>query len=108
MDICGPIQPESLGGRIFEEILCAAPKVTRICVASSEGLREPKLKRIRVDNAKEFQAEAFKRFCADNGIKHESIVPYCPASNGVVERAHSVLLSLARSMLMDADLPSNF
>ena len=43
------------------------------------------------DNGPQFTSKMFKDFCKSEGIKHVTSAPYCPQSNGVVERFHRTL-----------------
>jgi transposase InsO family protein len=66
-----------------------------------------KLKVLRLDNAGEFKAiedELRTKF----GIRIEWTTPYTPEQNGVSERLNRTLISLARAMLIDAQLPYKF
>ena len=44
-------------------------------------------KSIRSDGGPQFRGEAFKTYCKDNGILHETSSPYNPESNGLAEAA---------------------
>ena len=44
-------------------------------------------KSIRSDGGLQFRGEAFKTYCKDNGILHETSSPYYPESNGLAEAA---------------------
>ena len=67
-----------------------------------------KLKILRSDSGTEYLSNEFKRFLADNGIKHELSVPYTPQQNGVAERMNRTLLEMTRSMLHHKDIPEHF
>ena len=64
-----------------------------------------KVKRIRSDNCTEFTSRKFKSLLRQNSIKHETSAPYSPHQNGTVERAWRSLFSMARCMLLEANLP---
>ena len=63
-----------------------------------------KIKVARFDNAKEFKALG-KTLTEEFGIHCEFTVPYYPEQNGIAERLNRTLVSIARSMLLDANLP---
>ncbi len=44
-------------------------------------------KSIRSGGTPQFRGEAFKAYCKDNGILHETSSPYNPESNGLAEAA---------------------
>ena len=64
-----------------------------------------RVKRIRSDNGTEFTSRKFRSLLRINSIKHETSVPYSPHQNGTVERAWRSLFSMARCMLLEANLP---
>jgi hypothetical protein len=62
------------------------------------------IKTIRLDNALEFKALG-KTLTDDFKIHCEFTVPYTPEQNGIAERLNRTLVTMARSMLLDANLP---
>ena len=54
---------------------------------------------LRSDNGGEYTSKDFERYLQDNGIKHQTTVPYSPQQNGVVERMNITLLNMVRSMM---------
>ena len=66
------------------------------------------IKVIRSDNGTEFLSNSFQSFCKDNGIIHQTTVPYNPQQNGRAERLNGVLISTATSLLEDAKLSRRF
>ncbi len=73
-----------------------------------ERLLDLKIAILRVDNAPEYVEGSFERFCLEAGISYEKIVPGAPPQNGMAERSMLTLASMARAMLIDADLPDYF
>ena len=67
-----------------------------------------KVKCLRSDNGGEYIDNAFKKYCADNGIKMEKTIPGNPQQNGVAERMNMTLNERARSMRLHAGLPKMF
>ena len=66
-----------------------------------------KIKAVRCDNASEYKALG-DLFLRDYGIQFEYTTPYTPEQNGVAERLNRSLITMARSMLLDAKLPIRF
>ena len=64
------------------------------------------MKTVRLDNAAEFRA--LGDFLAPYGVQFEYTTAYTPEQNGVSERLNRSLVTIARSMLLDAKLPSKF
>ncbi|GKB47607.1 putative RNA-directed DNA polymerase [Tanacetum coccineum] len=58
------------------------------------------VKAFRSDNGGEFVNQKFSKFCAENGIIHQTTCAYTPQQNGIVERKHRHLLNVARSLLL--------
>jgi hypothetical protein len=65
-----------------------------------------KVKRMRMDNAKEFLKLA--KWAEKKGIVAELTSPYTPEQNGVAERANRTLLTIVRALLFDSGLPKVF
>eukprot|EP00794_Sanderia_malayensis_P002120 gene2120-2405_t len=85
---CGPMQSESIGGM-------------RYFVTFTDDYS-------RTDNGGEYMSKEFDEYLRNNGFRHESIVPYSPQKNGVVERLHCTLCEKTRSMLAHAALPKKY
>ena len=66
------------------------------------------IKVIRSDNGTEFLSNSFQSFCKDNGIIHQTTVPYNPQQNNRAERLNGVLISTTTSLLEDAKLSRRF
>ena len=60
---------------------------------------------IRADQGTEFVNEALKNWCHSQGIELQVTAPYSPSQNGVAERMNRMLVELAHTMLMAAQLP---
>lgn len=54
---------------------------------------------LRIDNEGEYTSKSFEQYLRDNGIKHQTIIPYNPQQNGVAERMNRTLLNMVRSMM---------
>jgi len=63
------------------------------------------IRRIRLDNGREYGGNAFLEYCKEEGIMIESTVAYTPEQNGAAERNQAVILMKARTMLYESRLP---
>lgn len=122
-DICGPLQTPSLGGaRYFatfiddktrhidvvflkarSEILSAFKKY-QLRVERETGR---KIIKLRTDNAKEYTSHNFSQYLEKEGISRQLSVEYTPQQNGVAERANRTLVEMARTMLLESNLPKS-
>ena len=50
---------------------------------------------IRSDHGSEFQNKKFEKFCNENGISHNFLVPRTPQQNRMVERKNRTLEEMA-------------
>ena len=66
-----------------------------------------RIKNVRCDNISEYKALA-ARFGKNYGIRFEFTTTYTPEQNGVSERLNRSLVTTARTMLADANLPACF
>lgn len=60
------------------------------------------------DNGGEYMNKKLKRFCNQEGIEHDSSIPYNKQSNGLAERFNRTIVEKAHSMLIHAMLPNKF
>ena len=63
---------------------------------------------LRVDNAPELTRGNMEEYCKTQGITYEKTIPDSPPQNGVAERTNLTIASMARAMLIDADLSDYF
>ena len=54
---------------------------------------------LRSDNGGEYTSKDFERYLQDNGIKHQTTIPYSAQQNGVTESMNRTLLNMVRSMM---------
>jgi hypothetical protein len=66
------------------------------------------IKILRVDNAPELILGQMAEYCKAQGISYEKTVPDSPPQNGVAERSNLTICSMARAMLLDANLRDYF
>ncbi|MBW0572671.1 hypothetical protein O181_112386, partial [Austropuccinia psidii MF-1] len=77
-------------------------------IAQFERLTSKKIKRLQSDNGGEFNSRVMEEFLRKEGIVHEKTIPYDHHQNGKIERTNRTLAEAARSMLIQAKLPTNF
>ena len=120
-DICGLIQPSTVGGRRYYFLLI--DDYSRLMWVAFlkeksdeyqsfkkfknlvESESEEHVKCFRTDRGGEFSLEDFNAYCEENGIKRQLTAPYSPQQNGVVERKNRTIMSCVRSMLQEKKLP---
>ncbi|KAK0597388.1 hypothetical protein LWI29_024823 [Acer saccharum] len=126
MDLMGPMQTESLGGKRYifvcvddfsrftwtyflREKSETFDKFKMLCTKLQNEMNSNirSIKRIRSDHGREFENATFETFCNGLGISHEFSAPRTPQQNGVVERKNRVLQEMARVMLLSNNVPRN-
>ncbi|XP_045792093.1 uncharacterized protein LOC123886861 [Trifolium pratense] len=124
MDLMGPIQVESLGGKRYAYVVVddfsrytwinfsreksETFDVFKDLCAQLQREKDNVVLRIRSDHGKEFENSKFSDFCASEGIVHEFSSPITPQQNGVAERKNRTLKESARVMLHAKKLPYMF
>ena len=71
-------------------------------------VKKAKVVSLRSDNGTEFRNAILSSFCKDNGISQQFSAARTPQQNGVVERKNRTLIEAARTMLLDAKMPTCF
>jgi transposase InsO family protein len=126
-DLCGPFSVSSIAGNRYfilyiddysrmswiyflrskaSKVVTKAFREFKATVENAFGLR---IRRFRCDNGRgEYSNEAFRTILSDNGITFEPCAPYTQSQNGVNERRIRTTVEMARSMLYDSGLGSNF
>ncbi|KAK0583521.1 hypothetical protein LWI29_037786 [Acer saccharum] len=126
MDLMGPMQTESLGGKRYifvcvddfsrftwtyflREKSETFDKFKMLCTKLQNEMNSNirSIKRIRSDHGREFENASFESYCDSLGISHEFSAPRTPQQNGVVERKNRVLQEMARVMLLSNNVPRN-
>ncbi|KAI5324312.1 hypothetical protein L3X38_033385 [Prunus dulcis] len=121
MDLCGPMQNESLAGNKY--FLLLIDDFTRMIWVyflryKSDALNNfrkfksmvelqsgYKVKCVRSDRGGEFSSSEFNKLCEDAGIQRQFSMAYTPQQNGVVERKNRTVVEMAKAMLHEKELP---
>jgi hypothetical protein len=122
-DICGPL-PNSYGNFSYYILFvdCYSRFISLFLMktrnealslfiqfkTTAETFSGSKIKLLRVDNAPELVLGQMETFCKAQGITYEKTVPDSPPQNGVAERSNLTICSMARAMLLDANLRDFF
>jgi hypothetical protein len=85
-----------------------APSLFAQFKAAAENHCREKIATLRVDNAPKLVQGQMNTYCKAHGIAYEKTVPDSPPQNGVAERTNLTICSMARAMLIDADLRDYF
>ena len=120
-DVWGPARTESIGGyRYFITFTDAKTRRTMTYFGKTKNIVLEKfryyksfvetqtgkrLKKLRVDNGKEYVNKAMEDYLQEEGILLETTAPYSPAQNGIAERLNRTLVERARAMLIAKSLP---
>ena len=75
---------------------------------TAEKFTGENIKLLRVDNAPELIQGQMQNYCKTQGIIYEKTVPDSPPQNGVAECTNLTICSMARAMLIDANLRDYF
>lgn len=70
--------------------------------------RGHRVKRVRLDRAKEFISEEIQEFCLDRGIVLEPSASYAHEQNGRAERTQRTVRGMASTILIESGLPEGF
>jgi hypothetical protein len=126
MDLWGPAQTTGVGGKNWLMHLLdghvAGPRVDFLAQKSADEALDSfatykaefetqtgkKLKRLRVDNGREWINKKFEAYLLENGIVLEPTIPYSSAQNGPGERGIRTTVELGRCLLADSGLPKSF
>eukprot|EP01018_Ginkgo_biloba_P029061 Gb_03163 [translate_table: standard] len=126
MDLCGPMQTQSLGGAKWAK--CALTfidnfsKQTWVYLkyksevfnnfvdfkAFVEKQSGHQIQRLRTDNGGEYVINDFHDFCTTHGIQMQRTVPYTPQQNGVAERKNLTLKEMANCMIHSRNFAPQF
>ncbi|MBW0508390.1 hypothetical protein O181_048105 [Austropuccinia psidii MF-1] len=73
-------------------------------VTQFKNLTPHSIKRVRTDNSGKFMTNSLKNFFTQQGIVHETIVPYEHHQAGKIERTNRTIAKAARSMIFNSGL----
>jgi hypothetical protein len=120
VDLTGPMSVEMWSGMSytfiavemnswmsFGELLVYKDEVAetlKMIIVKLEHQSGIKTKQICLDNGTEFINSVVYALCKQNGILHETTIPYMPEQNGVAERAIKTHFEIVRCMLHSAEL----
>lgn len=121
VDVCGPMQINSLGGARyflllkdnyshmrFVYFIKQKSEVTLKLKSFTEMVcnqTEYSVKAFRSDQGTEFVNSELSAYLNNKGIKHETTVAYTPEQNGCVERENRTIVEAARTMLHAMNMP---
>ncbi|KAL8117722.1 hypothetical protein AgCh_015555 [Apium graveolens] len=63
---------------------------------------------LRTDRGDEFCSKEFESFCEAHGILRHYTAPYTPQQNGVVERHNRTVVAMAKSLLKERRVPTQY
>lgn len=120
-DLCGPITPQSLGGAnyflVFKDDATSYKHIYFIKHKSDTTERfiefdqlifnkfNRHMKRLRVDNGKEYFNERRLKYMTSYGITVEPTAPHTPQQNAKSERENRTIVEAARTLLISSGLP---
>lgn len=118
------MQTSSLGGNIYFFLLTddySRPSWVNFLQRKSDTLEKFKLfklfverqlslplKSLRTDRGGEFTAKEFKSFCELTRIRQQFTAPRFPQQNGIAERKNRTVIEMARTMLKEMSMPTQF
>ncbi|CAL8078779.1 unnamed protein product [Prunus armeniaca] len=121
MDLCGPMQTESLAGnKYFMLLINDFTRMTWVyflryksdalnCFRKFKSMVELqssyKVKCVRSDRGGEFTSSEFNKPCEDGGIQRQLTMADTHQQNGVVERKNRTVVEMAKAMLHEKGLP---
>jgi transposase InsO family protein len=124
IDVCGPMQTRSLGGAFyFLLFIDDCMRYTWVYFLRRKGdvfeyfkefrtMMEKKtgksIKILCLDQGGEYILGDFNKYCKDNRIVQQFIVPHTPQQNKVVERKNRTLVACACSMMKGKNLSNAF
>lgn len=120
-DVCGPMEEESIGGsKYFLTLIDDCTRKVFIFFMKRKSYVKQKIKEfkcfvetqpgkklkvLRTDNGTEYLAGELQEMLKEDGVQHQTTMPYSPQQNGVAERFTRTIVERARTMLIEANLP---
>ncbi|KAD4888315.1 hypothetical protein E3N88_20388 [Mikania micrantha] len=123
-DLCGPITPESIGGKWYVMVLIdifleragyiflskksESFETFKSFKTMVETETDLKIKCLRSDRGGEFTSLEFNSYCENSGIKRQLTTSYTPQQNGVTEHRNKTLMNMVRCMLLERNMIKQF
>ncbi|GJQ75230.1 hypothetical protein Trydic_g9830 [Trypoxylus dichotomus] len=123
-DVCAPMRVESLSkAKYFVEFVNDYSRYSTVYFVRTkdEVLEKAKIfinqvtnfhnrnvKCLQSDNDTEYTSKRFEDFLKERGISQRLTSPYCPEQNGVSQCRNRTLLDMARCLMKQTELPSQF
>ena len=120
MDLCGPLEVQSLGGSRYlstylDDISKLAvivplahksdvPAITMRVIRCLEQLSGRSLVKARSDNGTEYVNKSLADFFNRKGVVHETTARYTPEQDGAAERLNRTIMERVRAMLEDSGM----
>ncbi|THH13397.1 hypothetical protein EW146_g6813 [Bondarzewia mesenterica] len=101
-NLMGPCQQPHLGANAEETLAAAKSFVSWLEMQTGRPVRH-----IRTDNGTEFVNDAWRSWCQEQGIIHETSAPYSLSQNGMLERGNRTWMEHARSMMHNGGIPTH-
>ena len=92
----------SLGLRI------AVLEATRRFISDAQSETHLRMTTFLTDNGSEYVNKEMEFFMIQKNIKHQRTVPYSPQQNGFAERQNLTIMSMARCVLIESNLPYEY
>ena len=127
MDLMGPMQVESIGGKRYDfvcmddfsrftwvQFIREKSDTYKMFKALCSRLQTEKcsnigkIVHIRSEHGREFENAIFAEYCDKHGISHEFLALKMPEQNGVVERKNQTIQEMARVMLNSMGISHRF
>nr|GFA73517.1 hypothetical protein [Tanacetum cinerariifolium] len=121
MDLCGPMQVESINGRKYVLVIVddysrytwthflrskdETPEVFIDFLRLVQRGLHAQVRIVQTDKGTKFLNKTHHAYFASEGINHQTSVARTPEQNGVVERRNRTLVEAARTMLSAANVP---
>ena len=82
------------------------PSIIKSLILEIKTQFESIVKIVRTDNALEFKSKVLLQFYQDHGIQPQTSCAYSSQQNGVAERKHRHLLDVARTIMIQSNVPA--
>ena len=123
-DVCGPMKTTSLSGNkyfilfindytrmywvYFIKLKNEVFSVFKQFKALEENQSNLSIKILRFDNGTKYTSNQFVEFCSTVSIERQLTTLYTSQQNSVLERKNRTVMKMARCLLFEKKMPSNF